>query len=78
MNGMKYISTSRPSTMKGGGAAIVVNLKNYKLDKLEIAIPKNMDIVWGLLKPKFGPRKFHKIIVCSFYSPPKCRKILAC
>ena len=74
LHGLKYISTSRPKTTKGGGAAIVVNLEKYSIEKLDVNIPNNLDVVWGLLKPKFGPCKFKKIIVCSFYSPPKSRK----
>ena len=74
LNGLKYISTSRPKTTKGGGAAIVVNLEKYSVEKLDIIIPSNLDVVWGLLKPKYVPCKFKKIIVCCFYSPPKSRK----
>ena len=74
IDGLKYLSTSRPSTTKGGGAAIIVNLEKYSVEKLDVSIPGNLDVVWGLLKPKFGPSKFKKIIVCCFYSPPKCRK----
>ena len=74
MDGLRYISTSRPSKTKGGGAAIIVNLEKYSIEKLDIIIPNNLDVVWGLLKPKFGPCKYKKIIVCAFYSPPKKRK----
>ena len=30
MDGLKYISTSRPSKTKGGGAAIIVNLEKFQ------------------------------------------------
>ena len=32
--------------------------------------------MWGLLKPKAEDAKYKKIILCSFYSPPKSRKNL--
>ena len=31
IDGLKYLSTSRPSTTKGGGAAIIVNLVKYSV-----------------------------------------------
>ena len=68
LNGLKYISTSRPKTMKGGGAAIVVNLEKYSVENLVIVIPSNLDVVWGLLKLNYVPCKFKKIIVGCFYS----------
>ena len=74
LDGLKYISTSRPSKTKGGGAAIIVNLENFSIEKLNIIIPSSLDVVWGLLKPKYSPTKYKQIIVCCFYSPPKNRK----
>ena len=72
INGLAYISTPRKT--KGGGAAIVANLENYSIKKLEIIIPSNMDVVWALLKPKYLKPRYKQIIVCSFYSPPKCQR----
>ena len=74
IDGLKYLSTSRPSSRKGGGVAIIVNLENFSIDKLDIPIPNNLEVVWGLVKPKVCTNKFRNIIVCSFYSPPKSRK----
>ena len=71
--GLKYISTSRKPNSKGisyGGAAILVNLEKFSCDKIPIHIPQNLEVVWGLLRPKNPGAKFKKIIVCSFYSPP--------
>ena len=71
-DGLKYISTPRP---KGwGGAAIVANQRNFKLEKLDVAIPHNLEVVWGLLSSKSGNARFRKILVCSFYSPPRSKK----
>ena len=52
MSGIKYISTPRPGTQRGGGAAIAVRTENFTISKLNIAIPKSAEVVWGLLKPK--------------------------
>ena len=77
MNGLQYISTARPPNRKGvsyGGAAIVVNLEKFTCEKLKINTPNNLEVVWGLLKPKCPSAKFKKIIICSFYSPPNKRR----
>ena len=50
MDCLRYISTPRP---KGwGGAALLVNQDKFHLENLNIAIPHNLEIIWGLLKPK--------------------------
>ena len=77
MSGLLYMSTSRAPNAKGvsyGGAAIIVNQKKFTCERLNIHIPKNLEVVWGLLKPKNPSAKFKKIIVCSFYSPPNKKK----
>ena len=74
MDGLRYISTPRP---KGwGGAAILVNQEKFHLESLNIAIPHNLEIIWGLLKPKSDDAFYKKIVVCSFYSPPNSKKNL--
>ena len=45
--GLKYISTPRPGGW--GGAAIIVNQDKYTLEKLNITIPHNLEVVWGLV-----------------------------
>ena len=73
LDGLQYISCPRPPNKRGvshGGAAIVVNLRKFSLEKLNIVIPNNLEVVWGLLKPKNPSAKFKKIVACSFYSPP--------
>ena len=65
ISGLKYISTARPPNAKGvcyGGAAIEVNLRKFSVEKLSVQIPNNLEIVWGLLKPKSPSSKFKKII----------------
>ena len=70
--GLKYISTSRPTGW--GGAAIIVNQENFLLEKLKIHVPHNLEIIWGLVKPKDENATFKNIIACAFYSPPNSRK----
>ena len=72
MDGLKYISTPRPRGW--GGAAILVNQEKFNLEKLNILIPHNLEIIWGMLRPKSEEAFFKQILVCSFYSPPKSRK----
>ena len=51
IEGLKYISTPR-TTKRGGGAAIIVNTEKFSLDKLDLAVPYNLEIVWGIIRPK--------------------------
>ena len=73
-NGLKYISTARPSGW--GGAAIIVNLERFTIERLDIHVPHNLEIIWGLLRPRDENASYRKIIVCSFYSPPNSKRNL--
>ena len=74
MKGISYISTPRPGARRGGGTAIAANPKKFFLSKLNIDIPKPIEVVWGLLKLKLKAGKVSKIILCSFSSPPYSKK----
>jgi hypothetical protein len=75
MEGLKYISTTRPSTKRGGGAAIVVHMEKFSLEKLDILIPHNLEIVWGIMRPKDTISSgLREIIAVSFYCPPRSTK----
>ena len=54
--------------------AIIVNKEKFTCEKLNVLIPNNLEVVWGLVKPKDQASKFRKIIACSFYSPPDKKK----
>ena len=74
LKGIKYISTPRPGAQRGGGAAIAVRLDMFSISKLNIPLPRAVEVVWGLLKPKTVTGNISTIIVCCFYSPPRSRK----
>ena len=74
MEGLKYISTPRPSSKRGGGCAIVADLTKFTMEKIEVTIPKSVEVTYGLLRAKNDNAKFREIIAVAFYSPPKSRK----
>ena len=75
MEGLKYISTPRPPQKRGGGAAIVSPISKFDLQKLDVLIPYNLEICWGMLRPKSEHNLgIKEIIVASFYSPPRSKK----
>ena len=74
INGLLYISTPRASNKRGGGCALVADSRRFTLEKVEVAIPKNIEVAYGLLRPKLKTQKFNKIIVVSFYSTPQITK----
>ena len=74
MEGLKYISTPRPQK-RGGGAAIVSPISKFDLEKLDVMIPYNLEICWGILRPKYiKTMRGNEIIVASLYSPPRSKK----
>ena len=71
LKGLKYISTPRSGTKRGGGAAIVVNTDTFSLSRLNVPKPQCLEVVWGLLRPLEITGRITKIIVCCFYCPPR-------
>ena len=80
LTGLVYFSCPRPLDSRGrayGGSAIVVNSCNFELKKLlDVKPPKDLEVTWGLIKPKTQLHKFKQILICSFYSPPSKHKNL--
>ena len=72
--GLKYISTPRASHKRGGGCAIVAHLPQFTLEKIDLIIPKSIEVVYGLVRPKKPGTKIKEIIAVAFYSPPKSKK----
>ena len=73
LDGLKYISTPR-LTKRGGGTAIVVNQREFSLEKMSVSIPNNLEVVWGLVRPKKESATIREIIVAAIYSPPHSKK----
>ena len=48
MHNIDYISTPRPGYKRGGGAAVAINTSKFSVTKLQISIPKPLEIVWAL------------------------------
>ena len=74
MRAISYISTPRPGARRGGGAGIAFNPARFSVSKLNINIPKPLEIVWALMRPIVPTGDIRKIILCSFYSPPNSKK----
>ena len=73
LKGIQYISNPRPNR-RGGGAAISLLPGDFSLSKLDVVIPKNLEVVWGLVRPNKPTKDFKGIIVCSFYSVPYSKR----
>ena len=74
LDGLKYISTPRSFNRRGGGCALVVNIEKYSVEKVdEVHIPKSLEVVYGIVRPKLVASKFKEIIAVAFYSPPNSR-----
>ena len=73
LNGLTYVSSPRPKTSKAayGGAAIIVNTVKFNFCPVNVSVPNDLEVVWGLVKPVSSCiQTYKKIIICSFYSPP--------
>ena len=77
LNGLQYFSTPRPLSSKGyayGGAAIIVNIRKFQCKVISVPNPRELEVVWGLLKPQKNT-EYKEILLCSFYSPLLKEKI---
>ena len=74
MKNITYMSTPRPGARRGGGAGIATHTSKFNVTKLNIHIPKPLEVIWALVKPVKQMGSIKKIIACSFYSPPNSRK----
>ena len=81
LNNLKYASSPRPKVQYKtkrnaayGGTAVIVNTCRFTFKNLNINAPRGLEVIWGIVKPKFETSKFKSFIICSFYSPPIERK----
>ena len=74
LHGILYISNPRPKRRGGGAAITLCDMENqFTLARLPIYVPPDLEVCWGIIKPK-SPGSIKEIIVCSFYCPPRSRK----
>ena len=52
LNGLKYISCPRTGGRRGGGVGIVVNTELFSIQKLDMLVPHNLEIIWTMVRPK--------------------------
>ena len=74
MHQISYISTPRKGQKRGGGAAIAWKNEEIVVKKLNIQIPKKLEVVWAVTKLRKAVADIKQIVLCSFYSPPKAGK----
>jgi hypothetical protein len=77
IHGIQYISTPRPNRRGGGAAITLISDSPFVLTKLDIPImagQQELEICWGLLRPRTPSGHIKCIIVCAFYLPPNSRK----
>ena len=77
IHGIQYISTPRPNRRGGGAAITLISDSPFVLTKLDIPImagQQELEICWGLLRPRTPTGHIKCIIVCAFYLPPNSRK----
>ena len=67
------MSNPRHPYKRGGGVAIVSDTSQIQVEKIEVSIPHNLEIIWGIMRPR-NASKFKVIIAVSFYLPPKSKK----
>ena len=77
--GYKWFSFARPKYKEdstrggGGGSAVLVNLRHFNADTIEdVIVPKNLELVWVKIIPKFKCL-FKVFIVCGLYSKPNSK-----
>ena len=69
LNGIDLIYSARPKGKKGGGVGIATNKETFETTRLDVQVPKYLEVLWAFSVPK-NP-SINKFLICSFYSPPK-------
>ena len=69
---MLGIHSHNRKTQRGGGVAIIYDSHVIDVQELNVIVPYNIEIIWGIGRPKSG--KIRTIIIASLYYPPRARK----
>ena len=73
MQGIKYISTPRPGSRRGGVVAIAYSSDKYQVSKLNIEVKKPLECLFAIIKPVDPNLKARKLVAVCFYSPPSSK-----
>ena len=76
LEGLEFISCPRPSSKRGGGCAVIVNRRNFTVERLAVDVPHKLEVVWCLVRPREITKsmKYKEYIACAFYSAPNYKK----
>ena len=69
-HGLRFISSgARPWGKRGGGAGIIVDMKNFFVDEIDIKVPYNLEVKWAIIRARNTEKneRFREIIVGSFH-----------
>ena len=61
------------SNQPGGGCEIIYNESKFIVESCPIVVPKGVEGIWRLAKPKFISDKIKVIAIGSFYISPKSK-----
>ena len=65
--GYKCHSTFRGEKM-GGGCVIIFNENRFCVEQIEyISVPKGIEAIWGIVKPKTQSSSMKKICIAAIY-----------
>ena len=73
--GIKYVSTPRLSKKRGGGAALLIDIKKYSVEKVEVPNPNKLEVVFAVIRPKNPNVKSRKLSLFLFITLQKQRKL---
>ena len=74
MSNIQYLSNPRQGNRKGGGVGIAHAGAGFQVTKLNVKVEKPLEVVWALYRNLTKGGKMRKIILISFYSPPRFGK----
>ena len=74
MNNHKVLSYRRPKVKNnrqpGGSCAIIYSENRFTVSGLEVNVPKGVEVVWSLFRPKSSLSSIQSIIIASIYVSP--------
>ena len=73
--GIKYVSTPRLSKKRGGEAALLIDIKKYSVEKVEVPNPNKLEVVFAVIRPKKPNVKSRKLSLFLFITLQKQRKL---